>query len=92
MVDNPVSVRNQLSLRTVGTALSVTLVALYVACFLSVLFLPMLPLSHAWLGLFTAAWPMSVAGLLQGILINVVVGWLAAAVYVATYNRLARGQ
>lgn len=79
-----------LSLRAVGTALSATLVVLYVGCFLSVLFLPMLPLSHTWLTLFTAAWPMSIAGLIEGVAMNVVIGWIAAATYVLTYNRVRR--
>jgi hypothetical protein len=81
---------NRLSLRVVGGALSATLVALYVGCFLSVLFLPMLPLSHSWLGLFTAAWPMSIAGLIQGVAINLFIGWFAATVYVLTHNWLMR--
>jgi len=80
-----------LSLRAVGVALSTTLVVLYVGCFLSVLFLPMLPLSHQWLALFTAAWPMSAAGLIEGVAINIVVAWIAAAAYVLTYNRVLRG-
>lgn len=79
-----------LSLRAVGVALSATLVVLYVGCFLAVLFLPMLPLSHQWLTLFTAAWPMSIAGLVEGTAINVVVGWIAAAAFVLTYNRAIR--
>ena len=92
MTDATSNAIKPLSLRAVGIALSTTLVVLYVGCFLSVLFLPMLPLSHQWLSLFTAAWPMSVAGLIQGLVINIVVGWLAAAAYVLTYNAVARRQ
>ena len=79
-----------LSLRAVGIALSTTLVVLYVGCFLSVLFLPMLPLSHTWLTLFTAAWPMSIAGLIEGLAMNVAIGWIAATAYVLTFNRVSR--
>jgi len=84
------NIQAPLSIKTVGAALSATLVALYVACWLSVIFLPMLPLSHTWLSLFTAAWPMSIAGLAQGVLMNVVIAWIAGAVYVSTYNRTIR--
>ena len=90
MADTVAGEAKVLSLRAVGIALSTTLVVLYVGCFLSVLFLPMLPLSHQWLTLFTAAWPVSVAGLVQGIAINIVIGWVAAAAYVVTYNRVIR--
>lgn len=79
-----------LSLTAVGGALSATLVAIYVGCFLSVLFLPMLPLSHSWLALFTAYWPMSIVGLSQGVAINIFIAWFAALVYVPTFNRLSR--
>lgn len=79
-----------LSLVPVGGALSATLVAVYIGCFLSVVFLPMLPLSHSWLGLFTSYWPMSIMGLVQGTAINIFIGWFAALVYVSTFNRLSR--
>lgn len=90
MPDGSENRSKRLSLKAVGTALSVTLVGLYLGCFLSVLFLPVLPLSHAWLGLFTAAWPMSIAGVTQGIAMNIFIGWFAAAMYVTTYNGLSR--
>jgi len=87
MPDTTPSAAKPLSLLRVGIALSTTLVVLYVGCFLSVLFLPGWPLSHQWLSLFTAAWPMSLAGLAQGVVINIAIGWLAAATFVVTYNR-----
>jgi len=90
MLNDPENKLKPLSLVAVGGALSMTLVAIYVGCFLSVIYLPTLPLSHSWLGLFTAYWPTSVAGVLQGIVINIFVGWFAAFVYVCVYNWLSR--
>ena len=47
--------RKPISLVALGTALSVTLVVVYVICAVAAMLLPKLPLAHGWLLLFSVA-------------------------------------
>jgi hypothetical protein len=46
--------------------------------------------THNWLMLFSAAAPGSLRNLIDGIVFSIIFGWVAAAVLVVIYNRLAR--
>jgi hypothetical protein len=90
MANGPFHEPIRVSLAAVGVGLTATLVVIYVACALVALLLPGLRASHAWLGLFTAAPPLSAAGLVEGVLSNVAFAWLAAAVFVPVFNAVSR--
>lgn len=90
MANGPLHEPIGVSVAAVGLGLAATLVAIYVACALVALLLPGLRASHAWLGLFTAASPLSAAGLVEGVLSNVAFAWLAAATFVPIFNAVSR--
>ena len=73
-----------------GWALLVTLVALYVLCWVAALVAPDLPLAHGWLLLFSTAAPGSGRSLLQGVVASAVFAWVSALLFGATYNLLSR--
>ena len=81
--------QGKLSLMAVGSALTATLVTVYVGCWLAAFLVPGVQGPHGWLGLFTTAPPMSLPGLVGGIVSNVAFAWLAAAVYVPVFNWLS---
>ena len=78
----------ELSLVAFGWGLSAALVVLYVLCWLAVLVAP--GLAHGWLALFSTEPAGSVTSLVIGVIVNIVLGWVAAAVLVPVYNALAR--
>lgn len=74
----------ELKLVPFALGLSAALVVLYVLCWLAVLVAP--DLTHGWLGLFSTQPPGSITGLVIGVILNAVAGWVAAAVLVPVYN------
>ena len=77
-----------LNVIALGWALSVALVVLFVVSLLVALLLPDLGVSHAWVGLFSAAPLDSSRVWIEGIIFSVVFGWITAGVFGAVYNRL----
>ncbi len=78
----------ELKLAPFAWGLSAALVVLYVLCWLAVLIAP--DLAHGWLGLFSTEPAGSVSGLVIGIVVSAVMGWIAAAVLVGVYNAMLR--
>jgi hypothetical protein len=78
----------ELKLAPFAWGLSAALVVLYVLCWLAVLIAP--DLAHGWLGLFSTQPPGSIGGLVIGIVVSAVMGWVAAAVLVPVYNAALR--
>src|SRR5262249_907222 len=73
-----------------GWSLNVTLVVLYVLCWLAALLAPKLPLPHGWLLFFSPAEPGSGRRLIEGIVGSVVFAWISALLFGLTYNSLKR--
>lgn len=78
----------ELRLGPFALGLSAALVLLYVLCWLAVFVAPQL--AHGWLGLFSTDPPGSVSGLAMGIVVSIVMGWIAGAVLVTVYNASLR--
>jgi hypothetical protein len=85
MAEHP---RMELSLPAFGWGLSAALVVLYLLCWLAVLIAP--GLAHGWLALFSTEPAGSVGSLVIGVIVNIVMGWITAAVLVPVYNAVAR--
>lgn len=64
--------------------LSAALAVLYVLCWLAVLVAP--GLAHGWLGLFSTEPAGSLSGLVIGVAVSIVIGWVAGALLVSVYN------
>jgi hypothetical protein len=77
-----------LKLSPFAWGLSAGLVVLYVLCWLAVLVAPQL--AHGRLGLFSTEPAGSWSGLLIGIVVSIVMGWVAGAVLVSVYNAALR--
>lgn len=71
-----------------GSALTATLVALFVICALAAMLFPTLNAAHNWLGLFSTAPAGSLRNLVEGAIWNVVFAWFSAIVFGFVYNRL----
>ncbi|MDI1253852.1 hypothetical protein [Thermomonas sp.] len=82
------SIRTPVNLVALGTALSVTLVVIYVVCALAAMALPKAPLAHGWLQLFSTAPVGSLESLATGIAGSLAFAWLSAAIFTPIYNRL----
>jgi uncharacterized membrane protein (DUF485 family) len=78
----------ELKLAPFAWGLSAALVVLYVLCWLAVLVAPQL--AHGWLGLFSTEPAGSVSGLAIGVVVSIVMGWVASAVLVSVYNSTFR--
>lgn len=78
----------ELKLSPFAWGLSAALVVLYVLCWLAVLVAP--NLAHGWLGLFSTEPAGSLSGLLIGVVVSIVMGWVAGAVLVGVYNAALR--
>jgi hypothetical protein len=74
----------ELKISPFGWGLSAALVVLYVLCWLAVLVSP--DFAHGWLGLFSTQPAGSIGGLVIGIVVSAVMGWVTAAVLVPVYN------
>jgi len=79
----------RLSEVSVGFALAVTLVIVFVLCALAYAVAPGIQASHMWVNLFTAAPLGSVSAWVQGILANLVFGFVAGWVFASVYNKIA---
>ena len=66
----------------------VPLVVIFAICLIVALAFPGLPVTHAWVGLFSTAPMTSVRVWMEGIVFSVAFGWIAAAVLGLMYNRL----
>jgi hypothetical protein len=77
-----------LNVVALGWALSLALVVLFVLSLIVALLFPDLRVSHAWIGLFSAAPLDSLRVWIEGIIFSVVFGWITAGVFGAVYNRL----
>jgi hypothetical protein len=75
---------------SLGWALTVTFVVLYVLCWVAAVVAPNLPLAHGWLLIFSAAEPSSVRSLIEGVIASGVFAWLSAVLFGLTYNALSR--
>ena len=75
---------------SLGWALSVTFVVLYILCWLVALAAPGLPLAHGWLLIFSVAEPGSVRSLIEGVIGSIVFAWASAVLFGLTYNRLSK--
>ena len=64
--------------------LSAALAVLYVLCWLAVLVAP--GLAHGGLGLFSIEPAGSLSGLVIGVAVSIVIGWVAGALLVSVYN------
>lgn len=78
--------RYPLSTVATSAALAVTLVVLFVICAIAQLFVSGVQVTHAWVGLFTAASLPSVRALVEGVLASTVFGWIAGTVFALVYN------
>jgi hypothetical protein len=72
-----------------GWALTVTLILLYVLCFLAALLFPNAALAHGWLALYSTAPVGSVRSLVEATIANIGFAWVAAITFGVIYNRLA---
>jgi hypothetical protein len=72
-----------------GTALSVTLVGLFVLCALAVAVWPTGTLAHGYLRLFSDQTDLTGTMLLAGILGSLVAAWATAVLFVPVYNWIA---
>jgi hypothetical protein len=75
---------------SLGWALTVTFVALYVLCWLAALVAPNLPLAHGWLSIFSTAAPGSGRSFIEGAGASAVFAWASALLFGLTYNALSR--
>ncbi|NNM73874.1 DUF5676 family membrane protein [Enterovirga aerilata] len=78
-----------LSLVATGTALTATLVGLFVLCYAFALLWPNAGVTHGWVVLFATDPSDVYRSFVQGILGSVAGAWVAAALFVPVYNRLA---
>lgn len=74
---------------SLGWALTVTFVALYVLCWLSALIASNLPLAHGWLLIFSTAEPGSGRSFFEGVVASVGFAWASAVLFGLTYNALS---
>ena len=75
---------------SLGWALTVTFVVLYLLCWLAAVVVPNLPLAHGWLLIFSVAEPGSGKSLIEGVIGSVVFAWISALLFGLTYNALRR--
>lgn len=73
-----------------GWALTITLVVLYLLCWIAALAVRELPLAHGWLLLFSTAEPGSLRSLIEGSVASVAFAWISALLFGLAYNRLSR--
>ena len=88
MAITPLEGVRPLNIVALGWALSVALVVLFVVSLIVALLFPDLRVSHAWVGLFSAAPLDSSRVWIEGIIFSVVFGWITAGVFGTVYNRL----
>ena len=74
----------ELKIAPFALGLSAALVVLYLLCWVAVLVA--LQLAHGWLALFSTEPAGSLSGLAIGVVVSIVMGWVAGAVLVIVYN------
>jgi hypothetical protein len=79
-----------LSTLAAGAALTVTLVAAYIVCWLSSTLPVAGAFAHNWLNLFSAKPLGSVDQLVEGAIYSAVTAWFAALFFTVVYNLVAR--
>ena len=79
-----------LSLLAAAIGLALALIALFAICAIVQMIAPGLPATHAWIGLFTAAEPLSARAWAEGLFFSAVFGAFAGGVFVAGYNAVLR--
>jgi hypothetical protein len=89
MPDTPHS-HAPLSPLAASVGLAFALIVLFVVCAIVQAVAPDLQATHAWIGLFTAAPPLSMRSWAEGLLFSALFGALAGAVFVAGYNAVVR--
>ena len=72
-----------------GWSLTAVFVVLFLLCFLAAFLFPTASLAHNWLELFSAAPIGSGTELIEGVVWNVILAWIAAFVFGVVYNRLS---
>lgn len=73
-----------------GLSLAAALAALTALCWIAILILPQVQLTHRWLGLFTEAPVGSVTGGVTAIVVSFAAGWFTAFLMATVYNRLVK--
>ncbi len=85
----PASQSAPINVGALVVATSVTMVVLFLLCWIVALILPSLALAHGWISLFTTAPVSSFRALIEGVIWSVVIGLIIAVVLGATYNKVA---
>lgn len=81
--------RSPMNLIAAGWGLTCALVGLFVICFALAYFWPTSALAHGWIKLFASEPDNIPRTFVEGVLGSAVAAWLAAAIFVPVYNRLA---
>jgi hypothetical protein len=81
---------NQTTLRlskvSTGIALSTTLLVLFVLCAVVEVIFPGPQFTHVWISLFTASPIGSLSAWVEGIIANIVLGFIAGCTFACVYN------
>jgi hypothetical protein len=77
---------------SLGWALTLTFIVLYVLCWLVGLVAPNLPLAHGWLLIFSTADPGSIRSFIEGVAASFLFAWASALLFGLTYNSLRLGE
>jgi hypothetical protein len=80
----------RLSPLAAAVGLGVALIVLFAACAIVQAIAPDWQASHAWIGLFTAAPPLSVRAWVDGLVWSTIFGAVAGAIFAAAYNAVLR--
>lgn len=80
---------NRLSSARCAISAAATLMLLFVACWLGAYF-AILPVSHLFIALFTAATPLSVRALATGLCSTLVFGTVTGALFAVIFNATGR--
>jgi hypothetical protein len=89
-MSNAIHAPARLSPLAAAVGLGVALIVLFAVCALVQAVAPDWQASHAWIGLFTAAPPLSVRAWVDGIVWSAVFGGVAGAIFAAAYNVVLR--
>lgn len=83
------TLRYPLSAVGASAGLATALIILFVICALAQVLFPGVQVAHSWIALFTVA-PLDTArAWIEGILASIFFGWVAASVFVLTYNAVS---
>ena len=79
-----------LDLTAIGWALTITLVGLFILCYLAMFVRPSLGLAHGWIALFSSQPDNLGRTFVEGVIGSVTGAWISAILFVPVYNRLIR--